>query len=92
MSRTHGKVSTYIWGCRCDECRAAKNAYQREWWRRKHPPRTREAPTERTPTPCPRCAEPVMAEGALLWCDRCAWNSADDDERHKTQAGRQVSA
>ena len=28
-NRTHGKASTYRTGCRCDECRAAKNAQAR---------------------------------------------------------------
>lgn len=32
---THGKNSTYVRGCRCDECRAAANEYQREYYRRK---------------------------------------------------------
>jgi hypothetical protein len=26
--REHGKISTYVHGCHCDECRQAKNAAQ----------------------------------------------------------------
>ena len=32
---THGTNSTYVRGCRCDECREASNAYQRDYQRRK---------------------------------------------------------
>ena len=33
---THGKTGTYLtYGCRCDPCRAAHGAYQRDWKRRK---------------------------------------------------------
>jgi len=27
----HGSLSRYQYGCRCDDCRAAKSAYAREW-------------------------------------------------------------
>ena len=30
----HGSLSSYTYGCRCEECRAAKSAYAREWSRR----------------------------------------------------------
>jgi hypothetical protein len=30
----HGSLSRYTYGCRCDDCRAAKSAYAREWSRR----------------------------------------------------------
>ena len=30
----HGSLSGYSYGCRCDDCRAAKSAYAREWSRR----------------------------------------------------------
>lgn len=29
----HGSLSSYSYGCRCEECRAAKSAYAREWYR-----------------------------------------------------------
>ena len=32
---THGKNSTYVRGCRCDDCRVAANEYQREYYHRK---------------------------------------------------------
>jgi hypothetical protein len=30
----HGSLSRYSYGCRCDDCRAAKSAYAREWYRK----------------------------------------------------------
>jgi hypothetical protein len=31
----HGSLSRYSYGCRCDDCRAAKSAYAREWSRKR---------------------------------------------------------
>lgn len=33
MSKTHGTRTTYIAGCRCDECRSANNAYMAQYRR-----------------------------------------------------------
>jgi len=30
MARTHGKISTYQYGCRCDDCRKAKQTRNRK--------------------------------------------------------------
>lgn len=30
MPRTHGRVATYIAGCRCEDCRGASTDYHRE--------------------------------------------------------------
>lgn len=32
---THGKYSSYVRGCRCDECRGAASAYQKDRYARK---------------------------------------------------------
>lgn len=29
--RKHGTVSCYVGGCRCEPCKQAKRAYDREW-------------------------------------------------------------
>jgi hypothetical protein len=35
MARTHGKISTYVNGCRCDECKRAardtRRRYRHSW-------------------------------------------------------------
>jgi hypothetical protein len=35
VSARHGTRTCYDKGCRCEDCREAKNAYNREWYRKK---------------------------------------------------------
>lgn len=35
MSKAHGKRTTYIKGCRCDECRGANNVYMAQYQRKR---------------------------------------------------------
>ena len=46
MDRAHGKISTYVHGCRCDECKRAERDARRRY-RHSYRPHARQDPEER---------------------------------------------
>jgi hypothetical protein len=76
----HGSLSRYSYGCRCDDCRAAKSAYAREWSRRARE-ELASVPSV-GPVSRPHGLRSTYNRGCR--CDRCrAANSAYNRERDR---------
>ena len=108
MSAVHGTRARYCRGCRCDECRAANSAYDRELRARAGLPDPRPAPVDdlTRPTPTGRTADRIedlefllsVGEAPERAVERVGWSLATADRmlvkhgRHELASRLRVTA
>jgi len=83
MPRTHGLRSTYVAGCRCDQCRAANREYGRK----------KSRITDLTPAhrEAQRAAQEASVEAATMMTRASATQAASARDKRPAREGRRFT-